>query len=68
MHWIRAILQNIKKCDWLVLKREKLTADIVNEINIKNTEKYLKNQIILCIIYYNALVKKTGRDSKIQEE
>jgi hypothetical protein len=28
----------------------------------------LKNQIILCIIYYNALVKKTGRDSKIQEE
>lgn len=36
MNWIRAILQNIKKCDWLVLKREKLTADIVNEINIKN--------------------------------
>lgn len=35
MHWIRAILQNIKKCVWLVLKREKLTADTVNEINIK---------------------------------
>ena len=28
----------------------------------------MKNQIILCIIYYNALVKKTGRDSKIQED
>ena len=36
MRWIRAILQNIRKCVWLVLKREKSTADIVNEINIKN--------------------------------
>ncbi len=51
MHWIRVILQNIRKCAWLDLKRERSTADIASdrktgtcmkldllivEINIKN--------------------------------
>ena len=28
----------------------------------------MKNQIILCIVYYNASVLKAGRESKIQED
>ncbi len=50
MHWIGGNFAEYKKCVWLVLKRKKLTADIVNEINIKKSEKYLKNQIIF--VYY----------------
>ena len=35
MHWIRAILQNIKEMRLAGFEEGKLTTDIVNEINIK---------------------------------